>query len=106
MELADYRRMAELEDVPLVLLRREYATRRLIEVYLAEAGVTPRIGCETNTVELMRIFLHMGWHVSFLPRNHAFAGDYTRALQRIGIEIAEELAVGRQQHRRPGRTQR
>jgi LysR family cyn operon transcriptional activator len=47
-------RMAELEDIPLVLLKREYSTRQLIEQYMAEAGVTPKVACETNTIELMR----------------------------------------------------
>jgi glycosyltransferase involved in cell wall biosynthesis len=52
----------------------------------------------------MRIFLHMGWHVAFMPRNHAFAGDYTRALQRIGVEpmIAPCIAhLGDVLHNRP-----
>jgi LysR family transcriptional regulator, cyn operon transcriptional activator len=47
-------RMAELEDVPLVLLKREYSTRQLIEQYMAQAGVTPKVACETNTIGLMR----------------------------------------------------
>jgi LysR family cyn operon transcriptional activator len=47
-------RLAELVGIPLVLLSREYATRRLIEKHLGEAGVVPQVACETNTVELMR----------------------------------------------------
>jgi LysR family cyn operon transcriptional activator len=47
-------RMAELEGVRLVLLRREYSTRQLIEDYLAKAGVKPVVACETNTIDLMR----------------------------------------------------
>jgi LysR family transcriptional regulator, cyn operon transcriptional activator len=47
-------RMAELRDVALVLLNREYSTRQLLEEYMAQAGVTPTVACETNTVELMR----------------------------------------------------
>lgn len=47
-------RLAELVGIPLVLLSREYATRRLIEKHLGEAGVVPQVACETNTVALMR----------------------------------------------------
>jgi LysR family transcriptional regulator, cyn operon transcriptional activator len=47
-------RLAELAGIPLVLLAREYATRRLIEKHLGEAGVVPQVACETNTVALMR----------------------------------------------------
>lgn len=47
-------RMAQLEGVPLVLLRREYSTRQLIETYMEQAGVKPTVACETNTIDLMR----------------------------------------------------
>lgn len=47
-------RMAELAGVPLVLLRRDYSTRQLIEDYMAQAGVKPTVACETNTIDLMR----------------------------------------------------
>ena len=62
-------------------------TRRQRVLVMDATTPTPdRDSGSVNTVELMRIFLHMGWHVAFVPRNHAFAGDYTRALQRIGVE--------------------
>ncbi|HSV36217.1 MAG TPA: transcriptional regulator CynR [Ramlibacter sp.] len=47
-------RLAELEGVALVLLRREYSTRRLIDEYFAKEGIQPKVACETNTIDLMR----------------------------------------------------
>lgn len=62
-------------------------TRRQHVLVIDATTPTPdRDSGSNNTVELMRIFLHMGWHVAFAPRSHAFAGDYTKALQRIGVE--------------------
>jgi glycosyltransferase involved in cell wall biosynthesis len=80
-------------------------TRRQRVLVMDATTPTPdRDSGSVNTVELMRIFLHMGWHVAFVPRNHAFAGDYTRALQRVGVEpmIAPCIAhVGDIIHNRP-----
>lgn len=37
-------------------------------------------------VELMRLLIDEGAHVVFLPANRSADGDYTRALQRLGVE--------------------
>ncbi len=45
---------ADLQGTALVLLKREYATRQLIDSYFEQAGVAPLIACETNAIDLMR----------------------------------------------------
>ena len=42
------------------------------------------------TYEVIRLFLHLGWHVSFMPRDFAFAAEYTTTLQRMGVEVLVE----------------
>jgi LysR family cyn operon transcriptional activator len=72
-------RLAELAGIPLVLLSREYATRRLIEKHLAEAGVVPQVACETNTVALMR--------------GLAAASDLAAILPESSVEESPQLRV-------------
>jgi GT2 family glycosyltransferase len=43
---------------------------------------------------LMRCFQKLGYGVTFLPDNRAFAGDYTTALQAEGIEAVYDPFVG------------
>ncbi|HSV37053.1 MAG TPA: transcriptional regulator CynR [Ramlibacter sp.] len=62
-------RMAELAGVPLVLLRRDYSTRQLIEDYLAQAGVRPNVACETNTIDLMRGLAATSGLAAILPES-------------------------------------
>lgn len=52
---ADRRRvaMAELDGQPMTLLGTDFSTRRLIDGYLAGAGATPDVVCETNSMEIM-----------------------------------------------------
>jgi GT2 family glycosyltransferase len=40
--------------------------------------------------ELIKLFVHCGWQASFAPRNFAFIGDYSQALQRMGVEVLVE----------------
>lgn len=50
---------------------------------------TPRPDHDAGSVvalNYLKIFLHLGYKVTFVPDNLAFDGDYTRALQRIGVE--------------------
>ena len=42
------------------------------------------------TYEVIRLFLHLGWHVSFMPRDFAFVAEYTTTLQRMGVEVLVE----------------
>ena len=61
--------------------------RQHILVLDVQTPTPDRDSGSVNTIELMRLFLHMGWHVAFAPRNHLFEGRYTTDLQRLGIEV-------------------
>ena len=59
-------------------------------------ALTPMIDRDSgsiNTFEVLRLFLSMGWHVSFVPRNFQFVGSYTAMLQRMGVEVLLPGAV-------------
>jgi len=73
-------RMAELDGVPMVLLGREYSTRQLIEHYLAEAGVTPMVVCETNTIELMRRLVGASGLAAIMPESSVEEAPPVRTL--------------------------
>ena len=67
--------------------------RQRILVLDAQTPTPDRDSGSVNTMELMRLFLQMGWHVAFAPRNHLFEGKYTADLQRLGIEVMVEPCV-------------
>jgi LysR family cyn operon transcriptional activator len=46
-------RLSELDGKPVVLLGKDYLTRRLIDKYLADVGARPNVVCETNSMEVM-----------------------------------------------------
>ena len=67
--------------------------RQRILVLDAQTPTPDRDSGSVNTMELMSLFLQMGWHVAFAPRNHLFEGKYTADLQRLGIEVMVEPCV-------------
>ena len=67
--------------------------RQRILVLDAQTPTPDRDSGSVNTMELMRLFLQMDWHVAFAPRNHLFEGKYTADLQRLGIEVMVEPCV-------------
>lgn len=68
-------RMAELDGVPLVLLRREYSTRQLIEGFMDQAGVRPTVACETNTIDLMRGLAAASGLATIIPESSVHKSD-------------------------------
>ena len=75
--------------LPQAVVRRDADRTRPRRVLVLDAQTpTPdRDSGSVNTEQVIRLFLHMNWHVAFAPRNHFFAGEYTRALQRVGVEM-------------------
>ena len=62
-------------------------TRRKHALVVDAKTPTPdRDSGSNNTFDVIRLLQQLGWQVAFAPRNHAFAGNYTKALQRIGVE--------------------
>lgn len=46
-------KLAELDGKSMVLLSKDFLTRRLIDKYLGEVGARPNVVCETNSMEVM-----------------------------------------------------
>lgn len=46
-------KLSELNEKPLVLLSKDFLTRRLIDKYLEGVGANPNVVCETNSMEVM-----------------------------------------------------
>jgi GT2 family glycosyltransferase len=67
--------------------------RERILIIDAQTPMTDRDAGSCITYEVMRLFLHLGWHVSFLPRNTAYVGEYTAKLQRNGVEVLIEPCI-------------
>lgn len=60
-------RFADLRDTAMVLLKRDYATRQLIDNFFEQAGVEPKVACETNTLDLMRNLVATSGLATILP---------------------------------------
>jgi LysR family cyn operon transcriptional activator len=63
--------MKALADVPLALLTRSFATRRLIDDAFREAGVTPSIRVEMESVESLLAACRSGVLASIVPERAA-----------------------------------
>lgn len=70
-------RLSELNGKTFVLLSKDFLTRRLIDKYLDDAGVTLNVVCETNSVEVMLSAI-VGSSVSTIMPEHALRLDDER----------------------------
>lgn len=71
---------------PVRHLRYRRYTRRMLLI----DAVTPQPDHDSGSVRIvaiMKLLLEMGYHVTFVPQNLAWNGDYSRALQQMGIEV-------------------
>ncbi len=62
--------------------------RRQVQVLVIDA-LTPQPDRDSGSlrlVNLMRLLIAEGAHVVFLPANRSYDGEYTRALQQLGVE--------------------
>jgi LysR family cyn operon transcriptional activator len=64
--------LAALMDVPLALLPRSFATRRLIDHSLRQAGVTPYVRVEMDSVEALLGVCLLGNLASIVPERAAY----------------------------------
>jgi LysR family transcriptional regulator, cyn operon transcriptional activator len=74
--------MKALADVPLALLTRSFATRRLIDDAFREAGVTPPIRVEMESVESLLAACRSGVLASIVPER---AADQAADLHSIAL---------------------
>ncbi len=68
-ELAGARRLrfAQLADVPLAMLSQKFQTRRLVDSYFQQAGVSPKIMIEMDSVDALHRIVEQGVAAAFLP---------------------------------------
>ena len=72
---------------------RTEATRKKRQRVLILDAQTPtpdRDAGSVITFQIIKQFLHLGWYVSFAPADPSFLGEYTKDLQRLGVEVLIE----------------
>lgn len=81
-------------EVPVVELTRQHYRRQILVV----DALTPRPDHDSGSLRmfnLMRLLRAQGAHVVFLPANRQHDGDYTQALQQLGVEAWYAPFAGR-----------
>lgn len=68
-------RLSELSGKPLVLLGKEFLTRRLIDKYLDEVDARPNVVCETNSMEIMLGAIAESGICTIVPEHGLRSGD-------------------------------
>ena len=86
-------KMAELADVPLALLPRSYATRRLIDDRLRQAGVTPLVRVEMDSVESLLGVCRYGDLASIVPERAARQAPDLPAIPLVEPEILRHAGI-------------
>src|SRR5262249_14515987 len=64
--------------------------RQRILIVDAQTPMVDRDAGSIITYETIRLFIELGWHVSFVPRDFAQVAPYTASLQKIGVEVLTE----------------
>jgi LysR family cyn operon transcriptional activator len=87
-------RLRELDGEPLVLLSPEFCTRRLVDEGMREAGASPRVAVEMNSIESILETVRAGRAATLLPAL-ALAGDAGPGLRAVAVaEPALRRTVG------------
>jgi LysR family transcriptional regulator, cyn operon transcriptional activator len=68
-------RLSELDGKSLVLLGKEFLTRRLIDKYLEEVGARANVVCETNSMEIMLGAIAESGICTIVPEHGLRSGD-------------------------------
>ena len=68
-------RLSELDGKSLVLLGKEFLTRRLIDKYLEGVGARPNVVCETNSMEIMLGAIAESGICTIVPEHGLRSGD-------------------------------
>ena len=81
-------KFAQLSDVPLAMLGRRFATRRLLDGYFQRAGVRPNVVVEIDSVDALQRLVEQGVAAAFLP------GRSTRRSARVRLlEVTDPKPV-------------
>jgi len=86
-------RMAQLASVPLALLPRSFATRRLIDDSLRQAGVAPLVRVEMDSVEALLGVCRYGDLASIVPERAARQAPDLGALALVEPEIVRRAGI-------------
>lgn len=78
-------RLEQLQDIPLVLLSRRFATRRLIEEHLLQAGVQPEVRIEMESVHSLIEACRWGSQLACIVPDRA-AAQSAHGLRAIDLE--------------------
>lgn len=74
-------RFDQLAELPLAMLGRRYATRRLLDAHFQRAGVRPRIVVEIDSVDALQRIVEQGVAAAFLPGRSARRSARVRLLE-------------------------
>lgn len=69
----------QLEGVPLAMLGKRFATRRMLDAHFQRAGISPHIVVEIDSVDALQKIVEMGVASAFLP------GRFTRRPARVRL---------------------
>jgi LysR family transcriptional regulator, cyn operon transcriptional activator len=82
----------ELAGAPLILFPRESGFRTYLDRALADAGISPMVKMETDSVEAIRSFVQVGLGLSFLPEPAVRANIASGTLVRVALADLPPLA--------------
>lgn len=82
-----------LADVPLALLTRAFATRRLIDQALRAAGVTPKVPVEMESVESLIAACRDSQLASIVPERAARQAAGMRAINLVSPQLVRPAAM-------------
>ena len=85
--------MKALANVPLALLTRSFATRRLIDDAFREAGVTPPIRVEMESVESLLAVCRSGVLASVVPERAAKQAAYLHSIALVSPQPVRRAGV-------------
>jgi LysR family cyn operon transcriptional activator len=74
-------KFAQLAGVPLAMLGRRYATRRLLDGHFQRAGVRPNVVVEIDSVDALQRIVEQGVAAAFLPGRSARRSAGVRLLE-------------------------
>lgn len=74
-------RFGQLAELPLAMLGRRYATRRLLDAHFQRAAVRPRIVVEIDSVDALQRIVEQGVAAAFLPGRSARRSARVRLLE-------------------------
>jgi DNA-binding transcriptional LysR family regulator len=86
-------KLEDLEPYPLVLLDRSTASRAWLDARFAEAGLTPTVAMEMNSIEVLKRLVSLGFGLSIVPEVAVSAHDAVVPLALTGVEHRRQIGL-------------